>query len=91
MMNVESYVHVEVRKLYPDAELPYFECEAPDEKHMVMTYRSTRPLADLAEGLIAGCAAHFGETIDIAREDLPGERGTHVRFTLTKQPLNERD
>lgn len=25
LKNIENYIHVEVRKLYPDAELPTFE------------------------------------------------------------------
>lgn len=85
LKNVESYVHVEVRKLYSDAELPIFECEVQDDAHMVMTYRSKRPFADLAEGLIAGCAEHFGELIDIRRQDLSDGNRTHVRFQLTKR------
>ncbi len=83
--NVESYIHVEVRKLYPDAELPSFKCEVQGDTHMVMTYRSKRPFADLAEGLIAGCAEHFGESIDIRHEDLSDGDRTHVRFQLTKR------
>jgi len=47
-----------------------------------MVYRSSRPFADLAEGLILGCAEHFGERIAIAREALPGESG--VRFSLER-------
>lgn len=85
LTNVESYVHVEVRKLYPDAELPTFECEVEDDAHMVLIYRSKRPFADLAEGLVAGCAEHFGESIDIERQDLSDGNRTHVRFQLTKR------
>ncbi len=85
LIGVESYVHVEVRKLYSDAELPNFECEVQDDAHMVMTYRSKRPFANLAEGLIAGCAEHFGELIDIRHQDLSDGDRTHVRFQLTKR------
>jgi len=44
---IENVIHVEVRKLYPDAELPTFEYEyvTPDEMHMV--YRSAVPLPNL--------------------------------------------
>jgi hypothetical protein len=78
---VDSYVHVEVRKLYADAELPSFTCERPAPGHFVMTYRSTRNLPDLAEGLIRECIRHFGEQIDIRREVVVGESGA-VRFDL---------
>ena len=83
--SVESYIHVEVRKLYSDAELPSFKCEVQDDTHMVLIYRSKRPFADLAEGLIAGCAEHFGESIDIRYQDLSDGGRTHVRFQLTKR------
>lgn len=87
LQNVEDYIHVEVRKLYPDAELPTLACELPQEGQMRMTYRSSRPFADLAEGLIHGCVRHFGEPIAVEREDLAegGEAGTAARFTLTRQ------
>lgn len=81
---IENKIHVEVRKLYPDAELPRFESARPDADHMSLIYRSSRPFADLAEGLIHGCAKHFGERIAVERENLAGEQGSHVRFLLAK-------
>jgi hypothetical protein len=83
LSKVEDYIHVEVRKLYPDAELPSFEIEQPGPQTLVMTYSSTRPFADLAEGLIQGCIAHYGNEVDMVREDLEGTPGTHARFALT--------
>jgi hypothetical protein len=80
---VENYIHVEVRKLYPDAELPSFEIHQPTAESLVMTYSSTRPFADLAEGLIQGCIAHYGKDVQVVREDLAGIPGTHARFTMT--------
>ncbi len=81
---VEDYIHVEVRKLYPDAELPALECEAPDPNTLRMTYRSKRPFSALAEGLIRGCVEHYKETIDIKVEDLSDGAGTAARFVLTR-------
>jgi hypothetical protein len=80
---IETYVHGEVKKLYPDAEFPLFEVRAPAAGRLELVYRSRRPLADLAEGLIHGCVAHFGERIAIRREDLgdPAD-GRAARFTL---------
>lgn len=83
---VEGIVHVEVRKLYPDAELPSFECSRAGADVLTMIYRSQRPFADLAEGLIRGCIAHFAEDIDVLRENpADGGRGCGVRFALTKR------
>ena len=81
---LDNKIHVEVRKLYPDAELPVFDhtFTAPDT--MTFVYRSKRPFADLASGLIAGCIDHFDERIEVKREDYPCESGSHSRFVLQK-------
>lgn len=74
---VDAEVHVEVRKLYPDAELPRFETErlAPDTLRLV--YASPRPLAAFCHGLIEACVEHYGHDAEIAREDVPaGSQGT---------------
>ncbi|WP_409344345.1 heme NO-binding domain-containing protein [Paenibacillus sp. MBLB4367] len=84
LQKVDGYIHVEVLKLYPGAELPGFEYDASTPGTLVMTYRSSRPFADLAEGLIAGCISHYGENIEVKREDLNGASGTSARFTLKR-------
>jgi hypothetical protein len=83
LKSVETYIHVEVRKLYHDAELPRFQCHAPAPGQLEVLYRSTRPFGDLAEGLIMGCIEHFGEPISVRRENLPQPTGTAVRFVLS--------
>lgn len=80
LAGVEGYIHVEVRKLYPDAELPTFETSL-DGDVLTMTYRSPRRLGDLAEGLIEGCGAHFGESLTIEREEVSGD-GQEVKFVI---------
>ncbi len=84
LVAVEKIIHVEVRKLYPDAELPTFQYECPDPNTMFMTYRSKRAFGDLAEGLIRGCIDHFGDSITLEREDLHPGDGTVVRFLLNR-------
>jgi hypothetical protein len=81
---INGNVHAEVQKLHPDAQFPRFECTADGDRRLVMGYRSSRPLADLAEGLIRGCVAYFGETIELTREDLAPGDGTAARFVLTR-------
>ena len=80
---VDSHIHVEVKKLYPDAELPRFECQRPDRDNLILVYSSSRALPDLAEGLIAACGEHFGETLAIMREDLSAGSGRKVRFVIS--------
>jgi hypothetical protein len=81
---VDGHVHVEVMKLYPDAELPSLVCNDDGPDRLIMTYRSPRRLADLAEGLIRACAKHYGEVITLERQDLSEGKGEIVRFTLSR-------
>ncbi len=85
LSTVDRTVHLEVRKLYEKAELPHFDYEYPAPDHMVVVYRSCRPLADLAEGLILGCAKHYRESIDIERFDIPDETQSHSRFHIKRR------
>ncbi len=85
LQQLDGNIHIEVRKLYQDAELPSFTYEALPDGGMYFDYRSQRGLADFAEGLIQGCIAHFGEQVELHRQDLPPEDNlARTRFTLTK-------
>jgi hypothetical protein len=84
LANLNGMIHVEVRKLYPDAELPHFEVQERNALRMVLLYQSARHFADLAEGLIQGCAAHFREKLAISRESVAADSGSRVRFTLER-------
>lgn len=80
---VDGVIHREVRKLYPDAELPKFDHERVSDSELTLTYRSARPLADLAEGLLVGCARHFGETLHIERRTFESGPSHTVCFDLS--------
>ena len=83
LKTVHGTIHVEVRKLHPDATLPSFAYEDPAPDRLVMIYVSSRKVCDLASGLLQGVAEHFQETI--AQEQvLCTKRGDpHCRFELT--------
>jgi hypothetical protein len=81
--NIEVLIHTEVRKLYPEANPPKFDSERISQNVLKLVYHSHRSMASVAEGLILGCAKHFGE--DIKVEILSSnESGTEVHFKLTK-------
>lgn len=84
LSGIDNIIHAEVRKLYPDAELPTFEVEASPGR-LTMTYFSDHPFADLAHGLIEGCLAHFGGGVTLQRESTPGIPGAQARFILIQQ------
>lgn len=64
---IDGEIHVEVRKLYPDAELPHFETKLVQSDQLHMTYSSPRPLVDFCHGMIEACFAKYNETADISR------------------------
>lgn len=80
---VDGFIHVEVRKLYPDAKPPTFECTRLDDQQMELIYASPRGLGDVAEGLILGCADYYNEEIAVEREKMGDGSGTTERFFLT--------
>lgn len=84
MAGIDDFHEHEVRKLYPDAELPSFKVESRDERTLVLRYVSCKPLADLAAGVIKGAAAHLGETIQIKHWPVVDGTEAHVRFEVTR-------
>lgn len=84
LSGIESIIHAEVRKLYPDAELPTFEVEHHDDSRLVIVYASGRHFEDLAEGLIRGCIAHFGRPATLRRETIGHGAQRRERFLLER-------
>lgn len=84
LSQVENRIHVEVRKLFPDAELPTIGFEQVDSVRSEVVYQSKRPFADLAEGLIAAAIEHFNDPITLTREDVPPTDGTYAKFVLIR-------
>ena len=82
--HVEDFIHVEVKKLYPDANPPQFDFISETQSEMVFDYRSARCMAHVCLGLIHGCASHFGETIEVKHQN-QSEDGSQVRFWLEAQ------
>jgi len=82
LKSIDSYIHVEVKKLYPEAELPRFS-HIEKEKYLELIYESERGLFKFARGLIEKTIEHFGEVISI-EEDSMSEAGSKVKFILKK-------
>ncbi|MCT4557184.1 MAG: heme NO-binding domain-containing protein [Pelagimonas sp.] len=78
---IENEVHVEVRKLYPDAELPRFDTEWLTGDKMRMTYRSERPLVAFCHGLIEACVAHFEQDGTVFK--LPDATANKAAFEIS--------
>lgn len=66
LCQVDEFHENEVRKLYPQAELPSFKPIFRDERQLQLKYESCKPLADLAVGVIRGASTHYGESITVS-------------------------
>ncbi|MGJ8597552.1 heme NO-binding domain-containing protein [Sulfitobacter sp.] len=64
---VDGEIHVEVKKLYPEAELPVFAAERLSDNHLSLTYSSPRPLVEFCHGMIEASLKRYGETAEIGR------------------------
>lgn len=60
LTQIDNHIHVEVKKLYPDAELPKFEYTR-EENILTLDYVSPRPLAAVAHALVNACLKFFGD------------------------------
>ena len=81
--SIENHIHVEVKKLYPEAELPSFDVQTINPKQMEMVYRSERSMSAFAEGLIEKSLEYYKESGTISLEDISGD-GKIVRFVICK-------
>ncbi|MBX2861625.1 MAG: heme NO-binding domain-containing protein [Vampirovibrio sp.] len=80
--SVDNVIHVEVKKLYPQAELPSITYEDPGPDALVMIYQSPRKLCYLAEGLIDGTAKYYGTEIQQQQTRCVHNGDDHCRFEL---------
>lgn len=82
--SVDNHIHVEVHKLYPDAELPKFYLTRRGDDAIDLDYDSCRPLESLAEGMILAASEYFKEPVSIERSRMQSEKGAFVRFSIQR-------
>ncbi len=83
LSSIEDHIHVEVRKIYPDAELPTFEIVEKTPNSLIMIYKSSRAMHHFGLGLMNKTFEHFNSTAKIELEKIK-EDGTEVRFIVNK-------
>lgn len=82
---IENVIHSEVRKLYPNAELPEFICTRSADG-LEMVYISSRHFGDLAEGLIKAAINYFGDSLVLMRKNMPN---SDIVFNLKRVIEND--
>jgi hypothetical protein len=88
---LDGFVHFEVKKLEPEAELPEFHCDRTGSQSVTLTYNSSRALSDLAEGLLLGCFAHYRRPVRVRRQDRSEGAGTLVDFFIETVSVRDGD
>ena len=78
---IENHIHIEVKKLYNDADLPTFRVVEKTEKKLSIIYNSSKGLTYFAIGLIKETLNHFkvngSVTIDKSFDSING-----VKFNI---------
>lgn len=81
--SIENHIHVEVRKIYPDAELPTFIVEEKKKNSLILIYKSSRAMHHFGLGLMNKTFEHFNTKATISLEKIK-EDGTEVKFIINK-------
>lgn len=84
LASIDQFHEGEVRKLYPDAELPSFQVESRDATTLSLRYFSSKPLADLAMGVIKGASRHMNDPVSISHDAVSEAERSYVRFTIRR-------
>jgi hypothetical protein len=88
LMELESVIHRDVKRVQPHAYTPFFEYIENDKNTGRLIYRSKRKLCFIAEGVIAGLAKHFHQQVKLTHQacmhDGFDECAWDMVFTLSK-------
>ena len=79
---VQSHIHTEVKKLYPESSPPNVSTVVENGK-MIVTYDSHRPFAMIAMGLIEGCCAYFDESLTVVTDSDLGATDSSATFIIS--------
>jgi hypothetical protein len=59
LASIENHIHIEVKKIYNDADLPTFKIKNRTDNKLTLIYKSSRGLTYFAIGLIKESLNHF--------------------------------
>ena len=64
LQQLDGIIHPEVKKIYPDADVPSFDADDRDGA-VILEYSSERNLCSLAEGLVLGLGDWYGSDLSV--------------------------
>lgn len=83
LMKLNAIHEVELKKLWPDARPPMFNCEDTGEKSMTFVYDSPRQMFDLVEGVLQGVRDYYKVGMTWQKQKIEGQRDYPVaRFDI---------
>ncbi|WP_289024156.1 heme NO-binding domain-containing protein [uncultured Salegentibacter sp.] len=85
LASVENHIHVQVRKIYPGAELPTFKITNQKEDSLEMIYFSERSMYMFAKALMEKTFEHYHKNCYIETELIKND-GSQVKFKIYMQP-----
>ena len=68
LKTVDSIIHIEVCKLYPESVTPTVLVEDVDASTIRLRYQSERKLCSVLEGLVQGAADHFATDVEFKHD-----------------------
>ncbi len=79
--SIENHIHVQVKKIYPDAELPSFKIVSQNTQELQLIYTSERALYMFAKALMEKTFEYYKNNVEI-KFKLLNEKGTRVMFNI---------
>lgn len=82
LLTLDSVIHAEIKKIYPEAELPGFSYQDLSESQLIMIYKSKKQLCSLVEGLLEGVADYFDTEIKVCQNKCVKKGDSECEFDL---------
>ncbi len=83
LSSIEKHIHVHVRKIYPNAELPRFDVLSKTDVKLEMMYYSSRSMYSFALGLMENTFKHYNSSATITFELIQAD-GSEVKFLILR-------
>lgn len=82
LLELDREIHVEVRKIMPEAITPRILCRDLGDGALEVTYRSPRKLCALFRGLLDAAGASYGERVALEERECVHHGAEACRFEL---------
>ena len=89
ILTLNDIIHPEVRRLYPGADVPWFDFDTSSPDTLLLGYQSPRKLCALAHGFIEGAADHYGEVVDVEQTQCMHRGDAKCVFQLRFSPRTQ--